>query len=108
MSNELYKELRNVSDFDETIVKAYRDLGVNKAQSKEIHFIVKELTRSLMNRDGIGDDDKFDGYTLGQYMLGAMLVGMATKDSIMDAISDIKDTDVDYELSEDEIVEDVN
>ena len=52
----------------------------------------------------IGDDDKFDGYTLAQYMMGAMVVGMASKDSIMDAISDIKDK-VDMELSEDEIVE---
>lgn len=104
MSNEVYKELRNVSNFDDCIVKAYRDLDVNKAQSKEINFIVKELTRSLMNRDGIGDDDKFDGYTMAQYMMGAMVVGMASKDSIMDAISDIKDK-VDIELSADEIVE---
>lgn len=52
----------------------------------------------------IGDDDKFDGYTLAQYMMGAMVVGMVSKDSIMDAISDIKDK-VDMELSEDEIVE---
>lgn len=37
-------------------------------------------------------------------MMGAMVVGMASKDSIMDAISDIKDK-VDMELSEDEIVE---
>lgn len=104
MSNELYKELRNESNFDECIVKAYRDLGVNKAQSKEIGFIVKELTRSLMNRDGIGDDDRFDGYTMAQYMIGAMLTGMAAKDSILEAVSDYKD-DVDIELSEDEIVE---
>lgn len=104
MSNEVYKELRYVSKFDDCIVKAYRDLDVNKAQSKEINFIVKELTRSLMNRDGIGYDDNFDGYTLAQYMMGAMVVGMASKDSIMDAISDIKDK-VDMELSEDEIVE---
>jgi hypothetical protein len=52
----------------------------------------------------IGDDDNFDGYTLAQYMMGAMVVGMASKDSIMDAISDIEDK-VDMELSEDEIVE---
>lgn len=104
MSNEVYKELRYVSNFDDCIAKAYLDLDVNNAQSKEVHFIVKELTRSLMNRDGIGDDDKFDGYTLAQYMMGAMVVGMASKDSIMDAISDIKDK-VDMELSEDEIVE---
>lgn len=104
MSNEVYKELRNVFNFDDCVVGAYRDLDVNKAQSKEINFIVKELTRSLMNRDGIGDDDRFDGYTLAQYMMGAMVVGMASKDSIMDAISDIKDK-VDMELSEDEIVE---
>ena len=104
MSNELYKELRKESNIDECIVKAYRDLGVNKAQSKEISFIVKELTRSLMNRDGIGDDDRFDGYTMGQYMIGAMLKGMAAKDSIIEAVSDYKD-EVDMELSEDEIVE---
>ena len=104
MSNEVYRELRYVSKFDDCIAKAYLDLDVNNAQSKEIHFIVKELTRSLMNRDGIGDDDKFDGYTLAQYMMGAMVVGKESKDSIMDAISDIKDK-VDMELSEDEIVE---
>lgn len=49
-------------------------------------------------------DDGKGGYTLAQYMMGAMVVGMASKDSIMDAISDIKDK-VDMELSEDEIVE---
>lgn len=104
MSNEVYKELRNIFSFDDCVVGAYRDLDVNNAQSKEINCIVKELTRSLMNRDGLSDDDRFDGYALAQYMIGAMVVGMASKDSIMDAISDIKDK-VDMELSEDEIVE---
>lgn len=54
----------------------------------------------------IGDDDRFDGYTMAQYMMGAMVVGMASKDSIMDAISDIKDK-VDMELSKDELVEEI-
>ena len=54
--------------------------------------------------NGLWGDDRFDGYTLAQYMMGAMVVGMASKDSIMDAISDIEDK-VDMELSEDEIVE---
>ncbi len=109
MSNGIYNELmKHTPDFDECVVKAYKDLEVNKAQSKEIDFIVKELSKLLLWRDNVQDDDKFDGYTVAEYMKGAMVVALASKDSIMDAVASIKDKDEEDKLDVEEVIEDVN
>lgn len=105
MSN-VYEELRNRDRFDDLVAKAYRDLGVTKAQSKEIDFILKELSWNLLTSDGITEEDKFDGYTVAEYMKGAMAVGLAIRQLVIDDVEVRLKPDI--ELTEDELVEDVN
>lgn len=105
MSN-VYEELRNRDRFDDLVAKAYRDLDVTKAQSKEIDFILKELSWNLLTSDGITEEDKFDGYTVAEYMKGAMAVGLAIRQLVIDDV-EVK-IKPDMELTEDELVEDVN
>lgn len=105
MSN-VYEELRNRDRFDDLVGKAYRDLGVTKAQSKEIDFILKELSWNLLTSDGITEEDKFDGYTVAEYMKGAMAVGLAIRQLVIDDVEVRLKPDM--ELTEDELVEDVN
>lgn len=102
MSN-VYEELRNRDQFDDLVAKAYRDLDVTKAQSKEIDFILKELSWNLLTSDGITEEDKFDGYTVAEYMKGAMAVGLAIRQLVIDDV-EVK-LKPDMELSEDKIVE---
>ena len=105
MSN-VYEELRNRDRFDDLVAKAYRDLDVTKAQSKEIDFILKELSWNLLTSDGITEEDKFDGYTVAEYMKGAMAVGLAIRQLVIDDV-EVK-IKPDMELTEDELVEEVN
>ena len=105
MSN-IYEELRNRDRFDDLVAKAYRDLDVTKAQSKEIDFILKELSWNLLTSDGITEEDKFDGYTVAEYMKGAMVVGLAIRQLVIDDV-EVK-LKPDMELTDDELVEDVN
>ncbi len=99
----VFEELRNRDRFDDLVAKAYRDLDVTKAQSKEIDFILKELSWNLLTSDGITEEDKFDGYTVAEYMKGAMAVGLAIRQFVIDDVK-VK-LKPDMELTEEEIVE---
>lgn len=79
----VFEELKNRKSFDHYVVEAYNELGVSENESKEVRFIAKSLVSSLLNSDDFMDGDEVDRFGLSEYMLGAMIVALASKDKIM-------------------------
>ena len=104
----VFKDLRNIRSFDDYVKDAQQELKVSKEESKQIYIIAKTLVNKLINSEGyISEEGSVDIYALGEYMTGALIVGMASKNEIIeDAV--VFCSKYDGELSEDEIIEDVN
>lgn len=82
--SKVFEELTNTRTFDDYIVMAQNELEVSNEESKQVYIVAKHLVKKLINNEGYMGDDRIDLYSLCDYMLGAMLIGMASKDDIVE------------------------
>lgn len=104
----VFETLKNTKEFDDYVKDAQQELEVSNEESKQIYIVARTLVHKLLNSDGyISDEGTLDLYAVSDYMTGALIVGMASRDEI---IKDAKEFEEKYDgvLSEDKIVEDVN
>ena len=104
----VFKTLKNTKEFDDYVKDAQQELKVSEEECKQIVILAKSLVNNLLNSEGyISEEGNIDLYAVSEYMTGALIVGMASKDEIIeDAVVFCSKSD--GVLSEDEIVEDVN
>lgn len=80
----VFEELKNKKNFNDYVAEAQKELEVSKEETKEVYFIAKELVRGLLNADDFMSDDQVDCFSLGEYMTGAVVVALASKDKILE------------------------
>ena len=98
----VFKELKNKKNFDDYVAEAYKELGVSQSETKQVYYIVRNLVCKLLNSDDFMDGDVVDRFDLAQYMSGAIVVALASKDNIMEEAS-IKGKKFNIDVVEDTI-----
>lgn len=102
----VFEELKNKKDFNDYVAEAQKELELSKAATKDVYFIAKDLVRGLLNADDFMNGEKVDRFGLAEYMTGAVVVALASKDKILEE-AEIKSKKFNMDVV-DEIVEDVN
>ena len=106
---ELVEDLKDLGMEDKkefNLAEAQKELELSKVATKDVYFIAKDLVRGLLNADDFMDGEKVDRFGLAEYMTGAIVVALTSKDKILEE-AEIKSKKFNMDVV-DEIVEDVN